>query len=59
MPLVADDLFVDFDDQRTRAGLEALAALSQRTQVFLLTHHDHILELVRSVYGDSPNVVRL
>lgn len=59
MPLVADDLFVNFDDQRTRAGLEALAALSRRTQVLFRTHHDRILDLLRSVYRDSANVVRL
>jgi uncharacterized protein YhaN len=59
MPFVADDLFINFDDQRSKAGLEALAALSQRTQVLFLTHHDHILDLVREVYGDSVNLVRL
>ncbi len=59
LPFVADDLFINFDDQRSKAGLEALSALSQRTQVLFLTHHDHILDLVREVYGDSVNVVRL
>ena len=59
LPFVTDDLFINFDDQRSKAGLEALAALSQRTQVLFLTHHDHILDLVREVYGDSVNLVRL
>ncbi|OIQ80545.1 hypothetical protein GALL_376920 [mine drainage metagenome] len=59
MPFVADDLFVNFDDRRTRAGLDALAQLSQRTQVLFLTHHEHLVELVREVYGDAVNVVRL
>ncbi len=59
LPFVADDLFINFDDRRSRAGLEALAALSRRTQVLFLTHHDHILDLVRQVYGDSVNLVRL
>ncbi|WP_297910181.1 hypothetical protein, partial [Thiomonas sp.] len=59
LPFVADDLFINFDDRRTRAGLAALAALSQRTQVLFLTHHDHLVDLAREVYGDAVNVVRL
>ena len=59
LPFVADDLFVNFDDQRTKAGLESLASLSERSQVLFLTHHDHMLDLVREVYGDAVNIVRL
>ncbi|MDE2121904.1 MAG: hypothetical protein KGJ64_14525, partial [Betaproteobacteria bacterium] len=51
MPFVADDLFINFDDRRTRAGLEALALLSERTQVLFLTHHEHVLPLVQDVFG--------
>jgi uncharacterized protein YhaN len=59
MPFVADDLFINFDDRRTRAGLEALAMLSERTQVLFLTHHDHVLPLVQEVFGGSVDTVRL
>lgn len=59
LPFVADDLFIQFDDRRSHAGLQALAALSERTQVLFLSHHDHLLELVRQVFGDSVNIVRL
>lgn len=59
LPFVADDLFINFDDRRARAGLEALAELSRRTQVLFLTHHDHVLEAVTEVFGDGVNVVRL
>ena len=48
MPFIADDLFVNFDDARTRAGLRVLADLARRTQVLVFTHHAHLLELARA-----------
>ncbi len=59
MPLVADDLFINFDDQRTRAGLRVLGELSGRMQVICLTHHEHLVALAREVLGADLNVVRL
>ncbi|WP_223997586.1 ATP-binding protein, partial [Burkholderia gladioli] len=59
LPFVADDLFINFDDARSKAGLEALRELSSRTQVLFLTHHDHLLPLVREVFGAGVNVVEL
>jgi uncharacterized protein YhaN len=47
LPFVLDDVFVHFDDERTRAGLEALAELAQSTQVLLFTHHARLVELAR------------
>ena len=45
VPLIADDVLVQFDDRRTAAALQALAGLSERTQVVLFTHHEHVCEL--------------
>ena len=59
LPFVADDLFINFDDERSTAGLESLRALSTRTQVLFLSHHDHLLPRVREVFGDEVNVVHL
>ncbi len=59
LPFVADDLFINFDDARSKAGLEALRDLSTRTQVLFLTHHDHLLPLVKTVFGEQVNVVPL
>lgn len=56
LPFVADDLFINFDDDRTRAGLQALADLSKRTQVIFLSHHDHLLPIVKEVFGEAANV---
>lgn len=57
LPFIADDLFVNFDDERTRAGLHALSELSMKTQVIFLSHHDHMVGMVREVFGDKVNVV--
>ena len=59
MPFVADDLFINYDDQRSKAGLEALAGLAEQTQVIFLSHHDHLVPTVRAVFGAEVNVIRL
>ena len=59
MPLIADDLFINFDDRRTAAGLKVLGELSRKMQVVFLTHHDHLVPLAREVLGGDLNVVQL
>lgn len=59
MPLIADDLFINFDDQRTAAGLQVLGELSRKMQVVFLTHHDHLVPLAQDVLGADLNVVLL
>lgn len=59
MPFIADDLFINYDDPRATAGLEALAALSEKTQVIFLSHHDHLVPSVRAVFGSDVNIVAL
>src|SRR3546814_1721033 len=59
LPFIADDLFINYDDARSEAGLRALADLSEHTQVIFLSHHPHLVELARRVFGESLNVVAL
>jgi uncharacterized protein YhaN len=59
MPLIADDLFINFDDRRTVAGLRILGEISNSMQVIFLTHHDHLVPLAKDVLGADLNVVRL
>ena len=59
LPFIADDLFVNHDDDRALAGLQALGELSRKTQVLFFTHHMHLLPLVQRVFGDGVNIVRL
>lgn len=49
MPFVADDILVNFDDERSTATLKALAGLARKNQVLLLTHHQQIVETVESL----------
>lgn len=59
LPFIADDLFINYDDGRARAGLQALAELSQMTQVIFLSHHAHLVPLAQAVFGARLNVVHL
>ncbi len=59
LPFIADDLFINYDDGRSMAGFEALAALSEKTQVIYLTHHGHLAESVRTVFGQNVSVTYL
>jgi len=59
LPFVADDLFINYDDVRSKAGFEALKALSEQTQVIFLSHHDHLIPTVQEVFGKHVNVACL
>ena len=59
LPFIADDLFINYDDVRSKAGFEALRALSEQTQVIFLSHHDHLVPTVQEVFGKQVNVVLL
>ncbi|KIF80053.1 ATP-binding protein [Noviherbaspirillum autotrophicum] len=59
LPFIADDLFINYDDGRAMAGFEALASLSEKTQVIYLSHHDHLTESVRKVFGEQVSITRL
>jgi uncharacterized protein YhaN len=58
IPFVADDLFINFDDQRSKAGLEVLYELSKRTQVLFLTHQEHLLPLIKEWFS-GVNMIEL
>jgi uncharacterized protein YhaN len=47
LPFVADDLFINYDDERAAAGFKELAELGGVTQVLFLTHHEHLLDIAR------------
>ncbi len=59
LPFILDDLFINFDDARVKAGLKALVNLSEKTQIIFLSHHDHIVSIVQAVFGREVNIVRL
>lgn len=45
IPLIVDDILMNFDDDRSIATLEVLAELSRRTQVIFFTHHQHLVDI--------------
>jgi uncharacterized protein YhaN len=53
MPVILDDLLVTFDDDRASAVLPILRDLGTRTQVFLFTHHRHLVELAKAALPDG------
>ena len=59
LPFVADDLFVNFDDERAGAGLEVLHRLAGSCQVLVFTHHAHLVGLARQVLGNGVSVISL
>jgi uncharacterized protein YhaN len=53
MPLIVDDVLVNYDDQRALATLRCLAELSGQTQVLFFTHHAHLVELARNAISSD------
>lgn len=51
VPFIADDLFVNFDDDRAEAGLSVLAELAASTQVLFFTHRAHLRTMGQAVAG--------
>jgi uncharacterized protein YhaN len=45
LPFLADDLFINFDDQRAHAGFKVLGEIARKTQVLFFTHHNHLREI--------------
>jgi uncharacterized protein YhaN len=59
LPFLADDIFVQFDDDRTAAGIDALLELAAKTQVLIFTHHRHLAAIARRVGGERVAVIEL
>lgn len=51
LPFLADDLFVNFDDERAEAGFRVLSEVAKLTQVLFFTHHPHLVAIAKSVVG--------
>ena len=45
IPVVIDDCLIQLDDSRAAAALKAFSELSEKTQVILFTHHQHLCQL--------------
>ncbi|CDN47371.1 ATP-binding protein [Neorhizobium galegae] len=58
-PLILDDIFQTFDDERTAAGIRTLAAAGEKFQTVLFTHQMSLVETARRELGDGLNLVQL
>jgi uncharacterized protein YhaN len=58
-PFIGDDIFLAFDDERTAAGLKALADLSECFQSMLFTHHRSVVDAARDVLGADADIVEI
>jgi len=47
LPLILDDVLINFDDQRAQAALKIFSEL--KTQILLFTHHSRLVELAQQV----------
>ncbi len=59
MPIILDDVLVSFDEERTKAALEVLAEIGQKTQVILFSHHHHVSELAKMTLGERADLIEL
>ena len=56
MPLILDDLFVNFDEARTAAALEIFGELASDLQIVLFTHHRHVAEHPPGIAAAQPAI---
>ena len=59
LPFIADDLFINFDDERAAAGFQVLGQLAEKTQVLFFTHHQHLVDIASEALGESIPIVSL
>jgi uncharacterized protein YhaN len=58
VPVMADDILVNFDAERRRRAAGALLELAQMRQVLLFTCHEEVVALIRGL-ADDVNLVEL
>ncbi len=59
VPLVLDDIFQTFDDERTAAGLRTLSEAGETFQTILFTHQLSLVAAAERELGDRVDLVRL
>ena len=59
LPFIADDLFINFDDDRASSGFEVLGQLAENTQVLFVTHHQHLVDIAQKTLGARIHIVTL
>ncbi|MFV9510638.1 AAA family ATPase [Tepidibacillus sp. LV47] len=52
LPLIFDDIFVNFDPKRLQNTLNSLTELSKRHQILFFTCHPHLVSLMKEMIGN-------
>jgi uncharacterized protein YhaN len=58
-PLILDDIFQTFDDERTAAGIRVLSDAGTKIQTILFTHQMSLVQAAKSELGDALDLVML
>lgn len=53
IPLVLDDIFVNFDSERLSHALQLLAEVSLTRQIIMMTCHEHIVERIKELHPSA------
>ena len=54
LPVIMDDVIVNFDPTRARAAAEAMMSLAQTNQILFFVCHPEICDIVREVNPETP-----
>ncbi|SEB75206.1 AAA family ATPase [Paenibacillus sp. GP183] len=57
LPLIMDDILVNFDEQRMESCLQVINELSQRHQILLFTCHTHVRDAAKRMISDHRLIV--
>jgi uncharacterized protein YhaN len=52
LPLIMDDILVNFDSQRLKSTLEVIAQVAKKQQIIFFTCHNHMVEIMDEVVKD-------
>lgn len=52
LPFFGDDIMETFDDHRAEAAMRQLSEIARNGQVLYFTHHRHLCEIAKNVFGE-------
>lgn len=58
LPLLLDDLFVNFDEGRLERALSVLRTVADRQQIIMMTCHEHVVRRVQTLLP-AANIIRM
>jgi uncharacterized protein YhaN len=58
LPVIMDDILVNFDPGRAKSALQAILQLSKSMQLLYFTCHPQIVEMIKELSGGSVSGVR-